>query len=148
MAKFRAEKITSMLEEAKPLVHEHFKEVMAGIETTCEPNYDQYIQLEELGITRSYSARTEDGILIGYAVFLLQPSLFSKNISQALQILLFVAKNHRGLGYFFIKYCDGVLKHEGINMVQHQIPVKRDCGPMLEAMGYEKIQSVYSKRLN
>lgn len=146
--KFGSAKISETLEEARPLAVQHWQEITYLKDIEFIPDYQQYLKLEELGMTRSFSARTDDGILIGYAVFLLQGAFYNKSLIQALQVCLFVDKSHRGIAPYFFNACDDQLKQEGIFEVLHQSPSLKDLSILFHHLGYQEIQKVYSKRLN
>lgn len=145
---FRSEKIKDVLEEAKPLLVAHWEEIAHYKDIPFDPDYDQYLKLEELGITRSYSARTEDGILIGYAVFVIKYNLHYKTSLQALQDIVYLDPKHRGAGFFLIKFCDAELKKEGIQVVVQHVKAAHNFGPALVRMGYELQDLIYTKRLD
>lgn len=145
---FKSEKIAVALEEAKPLLKKHWEEISHYKDIPFDPDYDQYLKLEELGITRSFSARTKDGILIGYAVFFLRPHIHYKSTMMAHQDIVYVDKEHRGIGFMLLKFCDEELKKEGVVVVTQHIKSKFNFGPMLERMGYELMDLIYVKRLN
>lgn len=146
--KFKSEKIADVLEEAKPLLLKHWEEIAHYKDIPFDPDYDQYIKLEELGTTRSFSARTEDGVLIGYAVFFVRPHIHYRSTLMAYQDIIFLDKAHRGIGFFFIKFCDDSLRSEGIKVVLQHIKAKFNWGPMIERMGYELQDLIYTKRLD
>lgn len=145
---FKSEKISDILEESKPLLQKHWDEIAHFKDIPLNPDYDQYLKLEQMGITRSYSARMEDGKLIGYAVFFIRPNLHYKDSIQALQDIIFIDKNYRGAGLGLIKFCDRMLKEEGIQVVFQHIKASHNFGPALERMNYELVDLIYAKRLD
>lgn len=148
MIKFKSEKIVDVLEESKTLLQKHWEEIAHYKDIPLEPDYEQYLKLESIGATRSFTARTEDGILIGYAVFFIKHNIHYKSSLQALQDIIFVDKKYRGLGFMFIKFTDEQLKLEGIQVVYQHVKAKYNFGPLLDRLGYELVDLIYAKRLN
>lgn len=140
--------IKEILEEAKPLLQKHWQEIAHYKDIPLDPDYDQYIKLEELGITRTFSARTKDGVLIGYAVFFVRPHIHYRSCIMAHQDVIFIHPERRGIGFFFIAFCDEALRKEGIQVVSQHMKSKFSFGPMLERIGYELMDLVYVRRLN
>lgn len=145
---FKETKISDILDEAKPLLAKHWEEIAHFKDIVLDPDYDQYIKLEELGITRTFCARTDDGVLIGYAVFFIRPHIHYKTCNMAFQDVLFIHPDHRGIGYFFVKFCDARLQEYGINVVSQHLKAKFDFSTMLKRLGYELMDHIYVKRLN
>jgi hypothetical protein len=145
---FARETIESCIEEAKPLLEAHYKEVSKYQDIPLDPDYDQYFQLEKLGIIRCYVARNSDGMMIGYAVYFIRANLHYKNHVMAVQDILFVKKEYRGTGGRFILWCDEQLREDGAVVVYQHIKVDHDWSRLAERMGYEKIEYIYGKRLD
>lgn len=143
---YSQEKISDSLEEAKPLLLKHWQELESNW-FPLDPDYEQYIKLEELGITRSFGARTEDGILIGYAVFFVRYHIHYKTILVASCDILFFEKEHRGQGLEFIQWCDAQLRRLGVEVVLHHVKVSHDFSPALMRIGYEPDEIKLTKRL-
>lgn len=145
---FSKSSIKACLEESKPLLQKHWDEISHYKDIPLDPDYDQYLKLEELGITRMFSARTKEGMLVGYALFLIRPHIHYKTCIMAYQDIIFIDPSRRGIGMFFIQFCDEELKKEGINVVSQHVKNKFNFGPMLEKIGYELMDLIYVRRLN
>ncbi|SRR5258708_3509634 len=146
--KFSQENLADVLEEMKPLIQRHYDEIAHYKDIVLDPDYDQYLKVAAAGIIRLYCARTQDGILVGYAVFFIKYNFHYKTSLQALQDIIFVDKERRGLGFMFIKYCDKKLTEEGVQLVYHHVKSKHNFGPALERIGYELVDLIYAKRLD
>jgi len=145
---FARETIESCIEEAKPLLEAHYAEIAHYHDIPLDPDYDQYLQLEKMGIVRCYVARNSEGKMVGYAVYIVRNNLHYKTSLQAVQDIIFVKKECRGRGGYFILWCDEQLRDEGVQAVYHHVKTKFNFGPMLEKCGYELIDLIYGRRLD
>lgn len=146
--KFQMEKLCDSLEEAKPLLQQHWAEIAHYKDIPLNPDYDSYAKLEQLGRLRIYTARDDQQKLIGYAVYILDHALHYKQILVAKQDIVFVVPNRRGVGVFLLRYCDEDLKKIGVHMVSHHVKAAHNWGKALEIMGYELQDLMYTKRLD
>lgn len=144
---FCLEKIKDNLEEVEPILHEHYKEIAHFQDIPLDPDYDQYIQLEDAGVTRFYVARDKDNYMIGYALFFVRHNIHYKTSLQAMQDIIYIRKQSRGIGGRFIAWCDEQLRAEGVNVVYHHVKNEHNFGPLLEKLDYKLIDHIYGRRL-
>lgn len=147
--KLARERLQDWFDEGMPLFEKHYKEVSHYQDIPLDINREQYFAIENAGVVRTYTAR-EDGKLIGYAIYFLKPNIRYQTSLQAVQDVLFVDPDHRGIGRRLIKYADDQLKLEGVQVVYHHVKNKPELnfGPLLERMGYELVDLIYAKRLD
>lgn len=145
--KYQRETGTKILEEVKPLLALHWKEIAHYQDILLEPDWNSYAKCEEQGFLRVYTAR-KDGNLIGYGVYFVRYNLHYKSSLQASQDILFVHPDHRGIGARFIHWCDTQLQAEGVQAVYHHVKQAHNFGPLLERMGYQLVDLIYAKRLD
>lgn len=151
MRKFQLEPATvAFIDEAIPLFVLHYQQIAHYQDIKLAPDYEKYLGMQQAGILRIYTAREEDGELIGYGIFLVSPNANYKASIQAQQALLFIHPDRRGFGRQFIAWCDEQLKTEGVQVVYHHVKVKPELnfGPLLERMGYTLVDQIYGKRLD
>lgn len=134
-----------LFEEMWPLIQAHYKEIAKFQDIKLDPNFELYMKLDSSGALRVFTARSEEGLLLGYACFLVHPHLHFKNSLQAFHDLIFIEKPARGHGSKFIKYCDDMLKEEGVEVISYGVSLKHDWGLILKRMGYESIDTVYAR---
>jgi hypothetical protein len=146
--KFACEKVVDTLDEAKPLLQEHWQEVSTFKDIALNPDYERYLILEKAGNLRAYAAREDDGRLFGYAVFFIFNHIHYKQAVFAQQDIIFISKEHRIMGAFFIKFCDEQLRKENITCVTHHVKADFNFGKVLERIGYQLQDLVYIRRLN
>lgn len=145
---YQAEAIKDVLDEAIPLLEKHWMEVAHFKDIPLEPNYERYHALENLNLAKLYTARTEDGKLVGYAVFFVMPHIHYQSMQLAQCDIVFIEKKNRGYGSAFFQFCDDCLQKDGVNVVAHHVKSKHNFSFMLERSGYELMDLIYVKRLN
>jgi hypothetical protein len=147
--KFSEEIISeAILEEAKPLFAKHWEEIAHYKDIPLDPDYALYLKVQATGMIRAYSARTEDGTLIGYAIYFLKNHFHYKQTLYAQQDVLFFDPEQRGKGMLFLMWCDEQLKKLGVKVVSHHVKVAHDFSHALERIGYEKQDIILTKRLD
>lgn len=144
---FQKESFRETFDEAFPLIRRHYEEVAHFKDIPLEPDAELYQQLEDSGLTRVFTVR-KNNILIGYSLFFVRPNPHYKSSHQAVQDVIFIDKEHRGIGKKFITWCDQQLQSEGVQVVYHHVKTQHNFGPVLERDGYELIDLVYGKRLS
>lgn len=146
---FLEENVRVILGEGVFLLDEHYAEIAHYKDIALDPDVEKYVRLDEMGILRVFTIRvigSQD--LIGYCVFSISTSLHYRRTLVAAQDVLFITKEHRGLGREFISWCDTELKKSGVIAVYHNVKAAHDWSHVLTDMGYALVDKVYSKRLN
>ncbi len=145
---FQRETVQDVMGEITPLLKAHYHEISADHYIPLEPNWDGYQKIESAGAFRIFTARAEDGRLIGYNCFFINHNLHYKSSLQAVQDVIYIDKERRGFGQSFINWCDAQLKAEGVQKVYHHVKAKHNFGPMLERNGYALVDLIFAKRLD
>lgn len=137
-----------LFQEALPLLVEHWQEISHNKDIPLDPDLDAYLRVAESGSLRVFTVR-RGGALIGYAVFIVRRNLHYKTSLQAVQDVLFIRKSERGgTGIRFIKFCDNMLRSEGVQVVYQHVKAAHNFGPLLVRLGYECVEEIYSHRLD
>lgn len=146
MILFARETVAQVLEEIKPLLSMHWREIAHYQDIGLDPDWDFYIQAKTI---RVFTARI-DGVLIGYGVFFIGPNKHYRQSIQAVQDILFLHPDYRGgrTGMRFIRFCDEQLKADGAQVVYHHVKAAHDFGPLLKSIGYECVDVIYANRLD
>lgn len=147
--KFSTEILTKqLLEEARPLLQNHWSEISYYKDIELNPDYELYIKMQEFKSIRCYIARCEDNKMIGYAVFFIKNHPHYKQSLMAIQDIIFFDPQYRGRGMLFIMWCDEQLKNIGVQVVSHHVKFSYDWSKSLERIGYEKQDIILTKRLD
>lgn len=145
---YRLEAFETAYRDAKPLVLAHYKEIAHYQDIQLNPDEEKYQNLENLGMLKTFTARTEDGELLGYQCFVIVKNMHYKDSVQALEDVLFVSKNRRGFGHRFIKWSDEQLRAMGVQVVYRHVKKAHNHGRILERFGYENVDLIFAKRLD
>lgn len=146
--RFKQETLSTSLQEAKPLLYKHWSEIAHYKDIPLDPNYDLYFKMEESGILKVFTARDVEEAIEGYAVFIVAPLLHYKSCLAAKQDVVYIDPDRRGMGMFFIRWCDDQLKAMGVQVVDHHVKAAHNFGPALVRFGYELQDHSYTKRLD
>lgn len=111
------------------------------------PDFERYLDLDARGFLRTFIIQTDSGHVIGYSIFFIDYEIFQKDMLSATQSMVFVDKGHRGVGLAFIRFCDDILKKQGIISVWRQASSKLDVGKIYEHLGYEFVEKSFMRRL-
>ena len=149
MITIQTEKLKDILEELKPLLPIHWKEIaLDPEEVPLDPDYDQYLFMEEKGMLHVCTAR-EDGGLIGYYLsFIVFHPHYKTTLHSKLDIY-YVHPAHRkaGAGFKLFKHYEAEMKRLGVKKIISGCKLHMDHGPLFEALGYKEIERTYSKTI-
>lgn len=146
---FALENIANVRREIEPLLEEHYKEIALNKDIIkLNPDWRAYAQLDAINGLRIYTAR-KDGKLMGYFVVIVSRSLHYKDHLFANNDVIFLAKTARkGLtGMKLIKYAIESLKAEGVTKLHVNTKMHQPFDPIMERLGFEEIETVFSKVL-
>ncbi len=137
--------------EAYPLFLQNHDEVEnESIIGKLNIDKDFYAMLEEHGLLFFVTIRDDVGMLVGYSLYVMDNISHYKGIKCAKNDVLYVHPNwRRGLLVVgFVREAEKMLKAEGIDLILHTTKPSREAGRLFTRMGYEKVETVYGKRLH
>lgn len=139
----------ALIDEAMPLLEAHWREIAHYLDIPLQVDRAAYVQMAHGGHLRAYMFR-DDGALRGYAVYMVRQNIHYMGSKQAVQDILYLAPDLRGqaLGAAFINWCDEQLAAEGVQVVHHHVKLAHDFGPTLAQLGYEAVETIWSRRLD
>lgn len=143
---FQLESYTSIKNEIKPLLEEHWKEIALNKEKIkLNPDWKEYARLDNAGALRCFTAR-KDGLLVGYFVVIVSKSLHYSDHLFAHNDIIFLRKGSRkGLtGVKLIKFATEELEKQGVTLLVINTKVHQSFDKILERLGYNLIERVYS----
>lgn len=146
----KEEKLLYFLEELVPMVHRHYDEVDDYFQSTnnpLNPDYNQYLDMDEAGILRCVVARdTDTGRIAGYILYLVQLHPHYKGKIFAMCDMIYVSPLHRktGVALDMMSYGEEFLGADFISLSEKTAhPLDR----LAKAGGYEVLEKVYIKRV-
>jgi GNAT superfamily N-acetyltransferase len=146
---FSEETLSQCLDEARPLLVDHWENIALNKDTiSLNPLWNIYEKLEETGNLKIITAR-QDEKLVGYAAYVISPSLHYSSEIIADADVFWLDPNHRkGMaGMRLFKHAEKVLKSYGVTRILNKVKIHFDVGKVFERMGYDPIERVYSKSL-
>ena len=146
---FALENLAKVRREIEPLLEEHWKEIALNKEIIkLNPDWRAYAELDSINALRIYTARKE-GKLMGYFVILVSRSLHYKDHLFANNDIVFLTKSaRRGLtGLKLVKFAVESLQAEGVTKLHVNTKTHQPFDPIMERLGFEEIETVFSKLL-
>lgn len=147
MITLQVEKLESCLEEMKPLLLEHYKEVHAFPDKIpFNPDYSKYEQLEQNDMLHIATVR-DKGRLIGYCVSMLVTNLHYSDHVYAINDVVYLDKDYRGsnVAYDMIKFAESCYKALGVSVMTIHMKTKLPFVRLCEAIGMERLEYLYGK---
>ena len=146
MTTYQREIAHLVMEDIKPLMRRHWEESGRHKDIPMAPNYKAYLNAEDQGLLRVFTAR-RDLILLGYMIFFVGSLHYTLNKLAQLD-LLYVLPACRGgkVGYSLMRFSEDYLITEGVDLIKHGMGLNHHYGCMLLKMGYEPIETIYEKR--
>lgn len=147
---YALEPLDQVRDDIEDLLVMHWREIAHWHDIPLAPDWPVYERMAEAGLMRIYTVRTGTSRLVGYAVFFVKHNPHYSTSLQATQDVLFLMPAHRGaaVGAGLVQYAEADLRALGVQAVYHHVKHAFDFGPMLERLGYERIEHIMAKRLD
>ena len=135
-------------EEFERIFPIHYEELCVTKDFPLNPDFDAYKRLGENGFLRTVTCRN-DGELIGYIVFFIQPHIHYRDCKTAFEDVYFVKKEYRKgrIGIKLFQYAEYALKRIGVNRIIMHTKVHMDNSKLFEYLDYKWTDKVFSKML-
>ena len=149
MMKYAHENLANVKEDILPLIEEHWEEIALNKDVIkLNPDWDAYSAYDYIGSLRVYTARDE-GQLVGYFLVLVSKSLHYKDHTFANNVITFLRKSAReGMtGVKLIKSAIKCLEAEGVSKILINTKTHQPFDVILERLGFDCIERIYSKCL-
>lgn len=146
--KFQEEKFLFGIKEAIPLLHAHWKEIaLHQDKRPLDPNFKGYKELEDLGLLRIYTARTDK--LEGYAIFFIHPSLHYQTWIEAHNDIYYLRPEERKgtMALKFFKFCEAELIKLNVNAIYYPDKIRTTKDKLFQRLGYHAMETKYEKVL-
>ena len=119
MITYQQESLVTTKEDARPLLEKHWEEIALNKDTIkLNPDWDAYADLEDVGILKIFTARS-DGNLIGYFVVFVRSHIHYKDNLFAYNDILYLDKDYRKgfTGAKLMKFAEKCLKEDGVSVL-------------------------------
>ncbi len=135
--------------DAAPLWPAHWKEVARDRDAIkLKPDVRQYEQLEREGALHIVTAR-ELGTVVGYWIGIVRPHLHYVDSLTAFTDIYYLSPTHRrnGTGRTLFAEVERSLKDRGVQRIFTATKVHLDHSALFESLGYNRVETVFSKLL-
>ena len=143
---FALENLANVKRDIEPLIKQHWEEIALNKDIIkLNPDWRAYAELDRVNALRVFTAR-KDGKLVGYFVVIVSKALHYADHLFANNDIIFLTKPARkGLtGVKLIKFAIDSLKAEGITKLHINTKAHQPFDPILERLGFEEIERIYS----
>lgn len=146
---YAVEDPATFIEELKGIMPEHYAELCVTQDFPLAPDYVAYGRLVAAEMLKCITCR-EDGALIGYAIFIVQPHLHYMTCKTAFEDLYFVKKEHRKgrTGIRLFQFAEDVLRKDGVNRIIMHTKIHLDNSKLFEYLGYKWTDKLFTKILS
>ena len=144
---FHHETFSEAIEEARPLLVEHWREIAQDRDTVpLEPDWHTYRLLERAGLLDITTAR-DHGRLVGYACYIVAPNLHYQSLTVAEADIFFLRPEYRQgwTGFRLLQAAERHLVAAGASRILNRFKTDHDLGPLFRRLGYRPIEHVYAK---
>lgn len=145
---FQRERIWDAWQELLPLLAKNHAETGALQSGEFQPDGERFMAMDQAEVARLYTARNQDGELVGYAVFFVIKHMHYGSTQWALQDVLYFLPEYRGISSVrFLKWTDQELRSLGVDVICRHVSEKRDYSRTLKRLGYQPVETAYMRRL-
>lgn len=148
-ATINREHICDFVAEIEPLLRLHYAEIVGRDASEVEPDWDQYLALEQAKTFVAHVARDAQDHIVAYACFFIVPDFHRRGRRLAQNDVFFVHPRNRdgALGPRMIGWCEKDMQQRGANEIIWSARAGTVLEKMLPVIGYENKERPWSKTL-
>ena len=150
--KYQLEPLADILHELRPLLTMHYDEIAKHKDTfKLDPDWTLYSSAEHAGLFKMFTARTDEGKLVGYNAYFINPHPHYKNVRCALNDLFYIIPKHRGkmTGIRLLAFSEKILtKDNNVKAFFMHMKPEHDFAKLLVRKGYNLHEHTYAKVLD
>lgn len=144
---YKLETLDECLDEMIPIIEAHWEEVsMYQDKVKLSPDWDMYRKVEEADALVLMTVRDE-GKLIGYFVFFVQPHMHYSEDVFAVTDALYLDQGYRHSDVSISMFIEAeeFLRQSGVSVIKVSMKTHAPFDSLCEAMGYFNVERIYSK---
>lgn len=146
--KYVIEDILTKWDEVFSLAEEAWNEVdQMKVSRNLDPDRDLYTALNAQGMIRLYNMYTEDNELVGFAIYIINPSLHCKGEFDATSDVIYIKPEYRNTGKEFLQLIIDDLKEEGVTWFSLIVKAWLDNGKLAKAIHCDPYETTYQRSL-
>lgn len=141
------ESLKECLEELKPLLEEHYKEVaLYQDKIDLAPEYDKYAALEDSGNLHTIVVR-DSGKVIGYYISFIDTHIHYMNTLYAINDVIYLDPEYRhtSVSSDLLEYAEKSLKEIGVSVITLHMKTYLPFEGLAKKHGFDKVEYCYSK---
>lgn len=137
-----------LIQELETIVRNNWDETGDGFGIDLDVDWDAYLLLAETGDLRFFVCR-DDGVIVGYSVFVITRYPRSKHVPYAMQDTIYVLPKYRvgGLGIRLVRFIEDELRKDGVQLITQAARSGTAFDKVLRHNGYELTHHNFLKRL-
>ena len=146
MVTFQKEDFMQVFSEATELLRGHYEEVAERQDVIpLDPDVARYQKMFDMDMLEIHTAR-EDGKLIGYSAWFVCTNMHYKTSLTASSDVIYISPEHRKgmVGARFIKWTTQEIKKRNPQRILCHVQPSVDFGPILERLGANYLEKIYS----
>lgn len=151
MLTYQSEHYESVIDDIRPLLYQHWREIAVYPDIELDPDYAFYNAADKAGVLQIYTVR-DDAALVGYAIFVLRKGhAHYQRTGWAMNDIVWLHPEHRrlGVGKALCDFWESDIRSRGISVVHVNSKVAHPALEMLLlACGYAQIEKGFEKRLD
>lgn len=148
MYTYQEEKLADILEELKPLLQEHYKEIaLYQDDIKLDPDYDLYLLMEEQGTLHVYTVRSDQ--LVGYCITFVREHPHYKSDLYAVNDIVYVHPDHRHteVAPVMLQNLETIMQERGVSVMTFHMKTYKTFEALMDFSGFDKVEYLYSKLL-
>jgi len=136
-----------LISEMSLLLIDHWNEANDDMDE-IDVDWPMYQSLQKQGSYYLFTIRAESE-LIGYAGYMIIPSLQCRKRLQAVGDMIYVKPEYRGkmLAIKLMKFAENKMKEVGANAISQSIKAHHDFSAMMRRLGYKLEEYYFTKRI-
>jgi GNAT superfamily N-acetyltransferase len=145
---YNDEDLAVFFKELAPILPKHYEELCVTKDFPLEPDFAAYERLRVAGMLKAATCRN-DGELVGYIIFIVQPHLHYMSCITAFEDLYYVKKEYRKgrTGIKLFQFSEKVLKDAGVKRIIMHTKIHMDNSRLFEYLGYKNTDKLFTKLL-
>lgn len=147
MITFSKENIVDIIDEMMPLLIKHSDEVATYDFFELDIDMDRYKEATDNGIFQLYTAREEDGTLVGYVCYMVTRSIHYMKEIYGVMDVIYVHEDyrHNGTAFDMMQYAEDSLIDMGVTMLTINMKTWAPFETLATFLGYDKMEYMYTK---
>lgn len=142
-----SERFVDFFQEMVPLNIDHYHEVaMYKDHIQLRPDYDQYIELDKIGLLACFTVRV-DGELVGYNIFFVRNHIHYIDNKFACNDVLFLKPEYRGgvVAKDLMDFSEEFLRAIGCDVMSMHMKNYKPFKTLMKACEFDESETLYTK---